>query len=93
MVTYWQLRALVGEDMTSTELAWNTRLSLTYILPSRTTWSLPSCVWLTIIKRLTDKPRVKINRGVWPVCIFDKVFASFLYLTCKNLHKNKLYVN
>ena len=22
-----------------------------------------------------------------PVCMFDKVFASFLLLTCKNLHK------
>ena len=27
------------------------------------------------------------------VCIFDKVFASFWHLTCKNLHKMKLHVN
>jgi hypothetical protein len=29
----WQLRALVDEDMTSTELAWNTRLSLHLAIP------------------------------------------------------------
>jgi hypothetical protein len=28
-----------------------------------------------------------------PVCLFDKVFASFWYLTRKNSHKNKTHVN
>ena len=41
----------------------------------------------------TGSTLLQSEGAFWAVCIFDKVFASFWYLTRKNSHKNKMHIN
>ena len=46
-----------------------------------------------LLARYCNKPHDAIMVCLPSMCIFDKVFTSFLYSTRKNSHKNKMHVN